>query len=298
MKYHRSLLKALAAAVAILAAAPLAAAPADVVPADPKAGPESMAVGPDGTLYLGSISSPVLSRARPGETTAKPFIDLTSDKAAFLLGVLADASTNTLWVCEMLSMDRSSPLLKGKGALRSFDLATGAHKLNIPLPGESNICNDFVIGPDKALYLSDTSNGKVLRLKPGATTFETVIQNGTLYGIDGITFLNGQLYVNTVWSNGLFRIPLDTKGKAGDPQQILPNHLLHSPDGMRAAGGKLYLAENSGHQVDLVAINGDHATITPLKTDLNAPTAVEPHGDVLWVGDRGGNKAVAVPLKK
>ena len=74
-----------------LAAAPLAAAFADVVPSDPKAGPESMAVGPDGTLYLGSISSPVLSRAKPGETTAKPFIDLTSDKAAFLLGVMADA---------------------------------------------------------------------------------------------------------------------------------------------------------------------------------------------------------------
>lgn len=295
---HRTKLKVFAAAIAILAAAPLAAAPADVVPSDPKAGPESMAVGPDGTLYLGSISSPVLSRAKPGETTAKPFIDLTSDKAAFLLGVLVDAPTNTLWVCEMLSMDRSSPMLRGKGALRSFDLASGAKKLNIALPDPTNICNDFVIGPDKALYLSDTSNGKVLRLKPGAKTLETVIQNSALYGIDGITFLNGTLYVDTVWANGLYRIPLDASGKAGNPQQLLTNRLLSSPDGLRAAGGRLFLAENSGHQVDEVKINGDKATIIPLKTGLNAPTAVEPHGDVLWVGDRGGNKAVAVALKK
>ncbi len=290
----KTMLKVFAAAAAILAAAPLAAAPADVT----TTGPESLAVGPDGTLYLGNISSPVLSRARPGETTAKPFIDLTADKAAFLLGVLVDAPTNTLWVCEMLSMDRSSPMLKGKGALRSFDLNTGAHKLNIALPDPTNICNDFVVGPDKALYLSDTSNGKVLRLKPGANTLETVIQNSALYGIDGITFLNGTLYVNTVWAGGLYRIPLDASGKAGSPQQILTNRLLSSPDGMRAANGKLYLAENSGHQVDEVRINGDKATIIPLKTGLNAPTAVEVHGDTLWVGDRGGNKAVAVPLKK
>lgn len=291
---HRNKLKAFAAAIAMLAAAPLAAAPADVT----SPGPESMAVGPDGTLYLGNISSPVLSRAKPGETTAKPFIDLTGDKAAFLLGVLVDAPTNTLWVCEMLSMDRSSPMLKGKGALRAFDLNSGAKKLNIALPDPTNICNDFVIGPDKALYLSDTSNGKVLRLKPGAKTLETVIQNSSLYGIDGITFLNGTLYVDTVWANGLYRIPLDANGKAGNPQQLLTNRLLNSPDGLRAAGGKLYLAENSGHQVDEVTINGDRATITPLKTGLNAPTAVEPHGDTLWVGDRGGNKAVAVALKK
>ncbi|MBV9550794.1 MAG: hypothetical protein JO256_14080 [Alphaproteobacteria bacterium] len=269
-----------------------------MTPTDPKAGPESLAAGPDGTLYLGSISSLVVSRARPGETVARPFIDLSADKGAFLLGVMVDAPTNSLWVCEMMNMDRSSPLLKGKGVLRSFDLNSGAHKLNLPLPGDTNICNDFVIGPDKALYLSDTSNGKVLRLKPGANAFETVIQNSSLYGIDGITFLDGQLYVNTVWSNALFRIPLDAAGKAGDPQQLLTNVLLKAPDGMRAANGKLYLAEGGNHQVDLVTIKGDRATITPLKTGLNAPTAVEVHGDVLWVGDRGGAKAVAVQLKK
>ncbi len=294
MKSHRNALKVFAAAIAILAAAPLAAAPADVT----SPGPESLAAGPDGTLYLGSISSPVLSRARPGETTAKPFIDLTADKAAFLLGVLVDAPTNTLWVCEMMSMDRSSPMLKGKGVLRSFDLASGAHKLNIPLPDPTNICNDFVVGPDKALYVSDTSNGKVLRLKPGATTLETVIQNSALYGVDGITFLNGQMYVNTVWSNALFRIPMDASGKAGNPQQLLTNRLLKSPDGMRVAGGRMYVAENAGGQVDEVRISGDRATIIPIKTGLNAPTAVEVHGDTLWIGDRGGNKAVAVPLKK
>jgi sugar lactone lactonase YvrE len=138
----------------------------------------------------------------------------------------------------------------------------------------------------------------VLRLRPGSRTLETVIQNSSLYGIDGITFLNGQLYVNTVWSNALFRIPLDAAGKAGTPVQLLANRLLKSPDGMRAANGRMYLAENSGGQVDEVTISGDRATIIPLKTGLNAPTAVEVHGDTLWIGDRGGNKAVAMALRK
>lgn len=294
---YRNTLKMLAAASALLAAAGAANA-AEVTPSVPKANPESIAAGPDGTLYLGSQAAAVIYRAKPGETTATPFIDMKGPPGAFLLGVMADGATNTLWACEIMSMDRSSPLLKAVSRLRSFDLGSGAPKQTIALPSPTNICNDAVIGPDKALYLADTSNAQVLRLKPGASTFETVIQNPSLYGVDGITFLNGQLYVNTVWSNALFRIPLDAAGKAGAPVQIAVPVVLKSPDGMRSANGKLYVAENSGGQVDEITINGDHATVKVVKNGLNAPTAVEPHGDTLWIGDRGASKAVPVPLPK
>jgi hypothetical protein len=294
---YRNTLKMLVAASALLAAAGAASA-AEVTPSVPKASPESIAAGPDGTLYLGSQTASVIYRARPGETIATPFIDMKGPPGAFLLGVMADGATNTLWTCEIMSMDRSSPLLKAVSRLRSFDLASGAPRQTIALPSPTNICNDFVVGPDKALYLADTSNAQVLRLRPGSSTLETVIQNPALYGVDGITFLDGQLYVNTVWSNALFRIPLDASGKAGAPQQILLSALLKSPDGMRAAGGKLYVAENSGGQVDEITINGDRGTVRVVKNGLNAPTAVEPHGDTLWIGDRGASKAISIPLPK
>ena len=126
-----------------------------------------------------------------------------------------------------------------------------------------------------------------------------MIQNSAIYGADGIAFLGNTLYVDTVFSNAIFRIPMDATGKVtAAPVQILVPRLLHSPDGMRAGGGKLFLAENSGGQVDVVTIADDKATITTVRTGFVDPTAVQPLGDTLWVGDRGTSKAVAVPMPK
>jgi hypothetical protein len=276
-----------------------AAAPTEITPADAKANPESIAMGPDGSMYLGAQAGPMVYRARPGAATADLFIDLRADKSQFVLGVFADAQDKTLWVCEIGELDRSTPLLKGRNTvLRGFDLASGAPKARYPLPGDTNLCNDVTFGADHSLYLSDTSNGKILRLRPGAREFETVIQDGGLYGVDGITFLNGVLYVNTVWSNNLYRIPLDASGKAGRPQQLLVSQLLVAPDGMRAANGRLFLAENAAGKVDMVTIQGDRAIVTTIKSGLNAPTAVEPVGNTLWIGDRGASKAIAMPMPK
>ena len=48
-------------------------------------------------------------------------------------------------------------------------------------------------------------------------------------GIDGITFLNGTLYVNNVFFNNLYRIPVDAAGKAGTACRY-----LDGPAGQRA----------------------------------------------------------------
>jgi hypothetical protein len=52
--------------------------------------------------------------------------------------------------------------------------------------------------------------------------------------VDGITFLGGELYVNNVISNNLYRIRLDEAGKAGAPVQIWPDRPIKRLDGMRA----------------------------------------------------------------
>lgn len=43
-------------------------------------------------------------------------------------------------------------------------------------------------------------------------------------GIDGITFLDGTLYVNNAISNHLYRIPVDASGKAGE--LVASTHIL------------------------------------------------------------------------
>lgn len=288
-------MKSIAAAIfALSIAAPAAVAQTSVAPSTATSRPESMAVGADGTLYIGSTLDARIYRARPGQAVAEQFVDLRP--SAFVLGVLADSPSNTLWACEMISMDRSSPMLKGKSSLRSFELNSGAPKLNIPLPGEINLCNDFVVGPDKALYIADTLNGKILRLRPGANTLETVVQSAALFGVDGITFLDGTLYVNTIWAGGLYRIPDATSAKAGAPVQIHTSRVLRAPDGMRVQNGVMFLSESANNTVSAVTVKDDMATITPIRTDLEGPCAVEPHRKSLWVVERPAHRVTAVPI--
>ena len=48
------------------------------------------------------------------------------------------------------------------------------------------MCNDFSIGPDKALYISDTTNSKIATsCPPVASTAQTIPwKDRALYGID------------------------------------------------------------------------------------------------------------------
>jgi len=256
--------------------------------------PESVTEAPNGSLILGSAAKPVIYRAAKGATEAKVFIDVSAAEGnVSFLGVLADGPTNTLWACQIIGTGKNRHSI-----LRSFDLASGAPKLRWPLPGDINLCNDFVVGPDKALYIADTFGSKIFRLKPGASEPELLIEDRTLDGVDGITFLGNELYVNNVISNNLYRIPLDAAGKAGAPVQIWPDKPIKGPDGMRAANGKLYLTENRNGRASMVTVNGDQATVVPILEGLTRPTAIEPVGDTLWVGDRAKDKAIAIPMPK
>ncbi|HSS99175.1 MAG TPA: hypothetical protein VLK33_19205 [Terriglobales bacterium] len=271
---------------------------AEVLINDAKSQPESLTVAPGGALIVGSASTPFVYKVRPGSTTAEKFIDVSSEgPGTFFLGMLADASTNTLWTCQLTPVPNTTPSARHT-ALRSFDLTTGAPKIRWNLPGDNNICNDFVIGPDKALYITDTIPGRIFRLPAGASVAELYLEHATLRGVDGITFLDGVLYVNNVIFNKLYRIPVDASGKAGAPVDIWVDQPIKGPDGMRAANGKLLLAENASGKITALTVNGDKASVTLIKDGLDTPTGVEPAGDTIWIAERGKGKAVSVPMPK
>ena len=283
----------IAAGLTLLLATPALAATV-TVPA--KAQPESITVAPNGDLILGSAGSAKIYRAKKGAAAAEVFIDAAGEGNVTFLGVLADGPSNTLWACQIGATAPGAPL---HTTLRSFDLSTGAPgKVHWDLPGNPNLCNDFVVGPDKARYVSDTLGAKIWRLAPGAAVPEVWLEDRTLSGIDGITFLNGVLYENNVIFNKLYRVPVDANGKAGKPVDLWTDKPIKGPDGMRAAGGKLFLTENGAGKVDAVTIEGDTAHITVLVENLGTPTAVEPAGDTLWYGERSNDRAASIPMPK
>jgi len=288
----------LAACGAMLACLAQAASAAEILITDEKSQPESLTVAPGGVLIVGSASTPFVYKVRAGSGSAEKFVDASAEGAGtFFFGMLADASTNTLWTCQLTPVPGATRVRRHT-ALRSFDLESGAPKIRWNLPGDNSTCNDFAIGPDKALYISDTANSRIYKLAAGASTAELFLEDRALYGIDGITFLNGTLYVNNVFSNNLYRIPVDAAGKAGQPVDIWMDQPIKGPDGMRAANGKLLLAENGSGKISVITINGDKASITVIKEGLKTPTAVEPAGDTIWIAERGAGKAVSIPMPR
>lgn len=283
-----------ALAAALLLSCGAALADLTVTTVDNNAGPESITAAPDGGLILGSANTPFIYRSAKGATEAKKFIDASGDGTVTFLGVLSDVAANTLWACEL------KPSADGKSrasTLVGYNLKTGAPKSRWVLPGDSNVCNDMSVGSDKALYVSDTSNGRIYRVKPGAANGELVLEDKTnLTGIDGLTFLNGVLYVNNVQKGTIFRVPLDSSGKAGAVVPIKLDRALVGPDGMRAAGNALFVAENRNQRASMITITGDTGHVTMVLGGLAQPTAIEPAGKVLWVGDRIRDNATAIPM--
>jgi len=290
--------RAAATALVLLTLSAPAARPAEILIHDAKSSPESLTVTPDGNLFAGSASSPYIYLVKKGATTAETFVDATAEgPGTFFFGQLADASTGTLWVCLLTPVPAVTPVAR-HSSLRGYDLATGKEKLRWNMPGDNSICNDFAIGPDKALYITDTANSKIFRLAPGAQSAELFLEHRLLNGIDGITFLNGVLYVNNVFFNKLYRIPVDASGKPGAPVDIWMDAPVRGPDGMRAANGKLFQAANGSGRIDALTIAGDTAHVTVLKDGLLTPTGIEPAGDTLWFTERGTGKVWSIPMPK
>ncbi len=73
---------------------------------------------------------------------------------------------------------------------------------------------------------------------------------------------------------------------------------VKGPDGMRAANGKIIVAENGGGKISVLTINGDKASVIVLKEGLKTPTGVEPAGDTLWFTERATGKVMSIPAPR
>jgi streptogramin lyase len=267
---------------------------AEILIKDDKSQPESLAAAPDGTLIVGSASTPYVYKIKPGSMTPEVFIDASAEgPGTFFFGQLVDGGT--VWSCMLTPVAGVTPVQRHT-ALIGTDLKTGARKLRWELPGANTTCNDFAVGPDKALYISDTGNAKIYRLAPGATSAELWLDNRLVTGIDGLTFLNGVLYYNSVFFNNLYRVPVDANGKAGNPVQIWMDAPVKGIDGMRIANGKIVQAENGSGKIHALTITGDTAHVTVLKEGLKQPTAMEAGRGELWIAERAAGRIVSIPL--
>lgn len=293
----RSVCGLLGAIVALTTFVPVVRAQgrAEITIKDTAVAPENLTSSRDGTVYFGSMNKGTIYRAAPGAAQAEPWILASATGLTRVLGVLADDKTNTLWVCQNATGGRDGAPAAGQTALRAFDLKSGAAKGTYPFPPNSGVCNDIALSADGTAYVSESFQGRVHRLKPGATALEVWARDPQINVIDGLAFLaDGSLYVNEFMSGKLFRIPVNEDGSAGAIVPIETSMPLNRPDGLRTAGPqKLIQAEQQGRIAELT-INGNRADVRVIKDGLTRAAGVTVVGDTALVLVEL-TKAVAVP---
>src|SRR5580692_4320200 len=259
-----------------------------------KAFPESITSTTDGTLYVGRLGGGGIIRIKPHTRENAIFVQPGASGSRSILGVFADEASNTLWAC---SNDLSALGAPAKGsdtgsALKAFDLRTGNGKRSISLPGTHPFCNDIAVDAKGSIYVTDSANPTVLKLSPGAATFEVFAQDSAFSppqsnaaGLDGIAFgSDGNLYVTNYAAGGLFRVKVNA-GRAGRVTALSGHRQLRFPDALRKLGENSFLLVEGSGTLDRVVIKDDRFSVTPIWSNSSTPTSVALIGATAWVAE-------------
>jgi sugar lactone lactonase YvrE len=244
--------------------------------------PESITSLSNGTLIVGSLGHGNVMRIAPGKSTAEEWIKPGTAGLNSVLGVYADEKNKLLWVCS----NKLGPSGEAT-SVKTFDLKTGAPKHSYVLPGDGTLCNDIAVGADRTAYITDTRQGSVDMLKPGATSLEVAAKDPLLAGADGLAFGDKTtLYVNSVTAGKLLRLDLGADGKATKVVELKLPRPLDRPDGMRGIGKqRLLLAENSG-KMSVVTFAGpemQNVVLQTLKEGMASTPGVTATKGMAWV---------------
>lgn len=265
-----------AAVVAECASLPAASAPADILIQGSRVHPESVTVDAAGNIYVGSIGGTVY-RATAGSETAEPWIvPSAANGLTSLFGVLADDARGLLWVCNNPSLG-GPPQPGARSSLRAFDLTSGTLSAAYELPGEGPFaCNDIAMGPDVTTFATDTAGGRIFALAPSGNELALFAADPELVGVDGIAFAaDGAMYINNVRQHTVQRVNRNPGGDYGGLTTLTLSEPVNGPDALRPIGGNRFLqAEGPAGRVTYVDIEGDRATITPIKTGLESSPGV------------------------
>ena len=256
---------------------------------------ENLTSTKDGTVYFGSTAKGTIYRAVPGAAQAEPWILASAAGLSNVLGLLADDTRNTLWVCQNNTGGRGGPEV-GQTALRSFDLKSGAAKGTYPFPSNGGVCNDMAIATDGTVYATESFANRIHRLKPGAAAIDLwVPADPQLVGVDGIAILaDGAVYVNTFFGGKIFRIAVKADGSAGALEPIETSLPLTRPDGLRSVGAQTMVQAEGQGRVTELTIKGSRAEVRVLKEGLTGATGVTLVGGTAFVLVERA-KGVAVP---
>ena len=258
-----------------------------------KAFPESITSTSDGVLFVGRLGDGGIVRIKPRTAESTVFVPPGASGSRSILGVFADEASSTLWACsnDMSALGGPATGSDTGSVLKSFDLNTGEAKRSFSLLGSHAFCNDITVDSNGSVYITDSANPTILKLSPGAGTFEVFAQDSAFSppqggaGLDGIAFgSDGNLYVTTYTAGELLRVEVKD-GKAGRVTKLSGNRHLQFPDALRALGDNSFLLIERSGGLDRVVIRGDAFSVTTIHDGFVTPTSVARIGTTAWVSE-------------
>lgn len=291
MRLFSTLGIALSLAVAAATAAPLAQAgmPAVTIhdlPVDWY--PESLAAGPDGTLYVGSWRQGAVARLAPDGSPPQVLIPPGSNGLANGQGMLVDAPAGLLWVCSGSLGHTTVPTTPS--ALKSYDLTSGAPRNSYPMPN-NGYCNDLAQAKDGTIYVTDSYHPRILSMPRGGKALSVWLEDPQLGSGDTKFYLNGISIANdgSVFASAVAAVPWILRvgrlpsGKAGAIRRITAPRVLKNVDAVRTLDANhLVLFESNafgndgpyGGQITLATMQGHRITkLDTLAAGLNDPSS-------------------------
>jgi sugar lactone lactonase YvrE len=142
--------------------------------------PNGIAVTADGTLFVGSVTAGTIVRQRRGGPW-EPWFDGNADVFAGT-ALRLDAGRGLLWLASPDFLAEGRPARPHRVA--AIDIATRRVVRSLAMP-DRGFGNDIAIEPGGAMLMTDSYNGRLLRLPPGGDAFEIVIEDARLKGPDG-----------------------------------------------------------------------------------------------------------------
>lgn len=207
-----------------------------------------------------------------------------------VFGIAIDAKRRILW-----ALTAATPQAKdvaaadlGATALLRIDLDTGKvlARHAPPADGTKRQLGDLIVGPDGAVYASNSLGGEIWRLEPGAKALDRLVSSPELGSPQGLALAaDGKHLLVADYSSGLHVI--DLANGAATPVAIPADVTLLGVDGLVRAGQTVIAVQNGVVPQRLLRLwpTPDGKRLTRVETlaanlpDLDEPTSGAMRGD-------------------
>ncbi|MFZ9683091.1 MAG: SMP-30/gluconolactonase/LRE family protein [Cephaloticoccus sp.] len=221
-----------------------------------------------GEVFFGDMRARTIWRRNAaGAVTA---FTAPNDRLAGLGGLAIDEARGLLWAAASAQEIMAGDAPAEPNGLAAFDLTTGELRHWYPVPADDapHATVDLTLGPDGALYLSDSAAPVIWRLAPDGAALAEWFRDPNLRSLQGLAWsADGAVLYVADYTLGLFAIDPTTRTAKAVPAR---NNTLVCIDGLVRDGDRLIAVQNGVTPARVLAIAPDPAGGAAAVTELVA----------------------------